>query len=875
MATPSVYSLVNLDTGEQTPLALPISQSEATSSARIRPSIVPVTFEEEGENVSTFLLTSHSHAGTLGVFLRTDGEPTAKLLEWPAHPRSIVLAWPWIYSLLRDDTVEIHDVRTMQRAAKLDVPSSSEPRFLQHVPANAALLGDAPKQNTGHAVPLDVHTPTPPTGPSAPTDPLLPVCVPAWASTHRFCPTEVLLGSKRSVSCLAALSPASQAWQAVQAKEWAMAAQILTSASAMAASDVTRASLWVGVAHIQAARFQHATPLLVQGKFPVWALLSKFPAYAALQWMQSSVPPGAQEAWARLPPSMDELIDAHVSANYTPEVEDGAEVLAVLRNQLTTRSVQMLHGVLNAAAASSDDTSVRTLRVALHVQDQPDVAYRALKDELASCDETLLAPTLQKHHRYYLHAELHRLQGRTEAALAMYCAIIDRSLLDPVDSAAVSDVAALLDSVSEPHARIKYGLWLAKHDVSRGLAVLIQADYSHHAQPEEVIATLRPLDVHAAAALLEHIVFTNPHQMASLHTELCTQLRRAVVAALEEGTYPAEATVGAYASEAATFPAFLARHKHAAPVHARIKLVLLLAYSAVLDSAKVLDDILPYPELVYEQAVVLGRLGRMDDVLARLALSCQDAISAYACCVHSGHVLDPATAQSLTVEALLAPYNALLTDAAPLASAPATAQTNLTKLLHLYLTQPNPYVAALTSVLYSGPVGVLLSRHAAMFAMADILPRLPPTWPMHVLQPYLVQALRTQTHQRRQDEVVKALALARNLGLMEAHWNATRYVPKLTQRYGRDLARHQPRAGPTPGAARGRKGQRRFNRERPSRCAPVGKGPVRAQYAGQGAPPARRPRPTEILPLIATCCGWFSCAWRGGERAPSLFLVAV
>ena len=60
-----------------------------------------------------FLITSHSDHGTLGVFLRADGEPTARLVEWPSHPRAVVASPLHLVALLRNNTIHLHDLVTV------------------------------------------------------------------------------------------------------------------------------------------------------------------------------------------------------------------------------------------------------------------------------------------------------------------------------------------------------------------------------------------------------------------------------------------------------------------------------------------------------------------------------------------------------------------------------------------------------------------------------------------------------------------------------------------------------------------------------------------------------------------------------------------
>ncbi|KAK0550689.1 hypothetical protein OC845_002551 [Tilletia horrida] len=153
IATTSAYSLVNLADATVLPLGLPISQTTDSPSASVRPSILSIidgshaksrhNDRENGPKECEFLITSHSESQTLGVFVRSNGEPAPKLIEWPSHPRALVLDGSHVFALLRNDSIEIHSLNTMDKLSTMNLSSALEPRFLTSPPA--ASFTDSPR----------------------------------------------------------------------------------------------------------------------------------------------------------------------------------------------------------------------------------------------------------------------------------------------------------------------------------------------------------------------------------------------------------------------------------------------------------------------------------------------------------------------------------------------------------------------------------------------------------------------------------------------------------------------------------------------------------------------------------------------------------
>ncbi|KAH9916956.1 uncharacterized protein BXZ73DRAFT_53520 [Epithele typhae] len=107
------YNMVDLQQASQLPL-LPISQAPDPSVV-MKPSITVISENE-------FLILSWTGASTLGVFITGDGDPVRGTLEWPSHPVSITLDYPYITTLLTNGTIEIHSVETQGIVQVISAP---------------------------------------------------------------------------------------------------------------------------------------------------------------------------------------------------------------------------------------------------------------------------------------------------------------------------------------------------------------------------------------------------------------------------------------------------------------------------------------------------------------------------------------------------------------------------------------------------------------------------------------------------------------------------------------------------------------------------------------------------------------------------------
>jgi len=98
------YHIVDLQAMSAFPL-LPISQAPDPAPFYVKPSITVV-------GPSEFLLLSWTGTSTLGLFVTGNGDPVRGTLEWQSRPEAICLDYPYITSLLPDNTIQIHSIET-------------------------------------------------------------------------------------------------------------------------------------------------------------------------------------------------------------------------------------------------------------------------------------------------------------------------------------------------------------------------------------------------------------------------------------------------------------------------------------------------------------------------------------------------------------------------------------------------------------------------------------------------------------------------------------------------------------------------------------------------------------------------------------------
>ena len=507
LATASEYALVDLESGALQPIGLPISQSTQVSSAKTRPSIVPIP--AYGDELPCFLITSHSENGTLGAFVRADGEPTARLLEWPSHPRAVVVDFPYVCALLRNDTIHIHYLPTLSLVETLAIDPACEPRFLVPTAANEHLCDDRP---------------------GLPTAPLSPGTAPSTLPSDACARTEpprVLFGGKRTLQSLARFTPGSAFIRCARAGEWRAAHAHLARATSL--DDETRAAcILLGLHYLHEGLFVQAAPWLVRGQLDPRLVLCLYPDLAPSAPHTATLPQAAAGLWAALPPSIEALLHEHLAWNYAPDVSLDDPVVRDLHAALMRRAEQMLLQILKASDTRRGD--VATALCQLMLQRDATESLAALEPYLDTCDMERTVPMLRRTHRYHALCMLYFRRARPAEAIDLAQQLLGGTVRDEVDGPVPLPALASYAPSLPPAARIDLGLVLARHD--RACALHVRVSFSRQVlrdvdflavEAAPALRAIQEVDADLAAALLEHVVLSAPLAMQSLHEALLTQ----------------------------------------------------------------------------------------------------------------------------------------------------------------------------------------------------------------------------------------------------------------------------------------------------------------------------------------------------------------
>ncbi len=187
----------------------------------------------------------------------------------------------------------------------------------------------------------------------------------------------------------------------------------------------------------------------------------------------------------------------------------------------------------------------------------------------------------------------------------------------------------------------------------------------------------------------------------------------------------------------------------------RLKLAMLLQGSTVLDHQALLDIIAPLNILVYEKAIILGKLGRDAEALSLLAVTLRDANSAEAYCSQDGEVLSPMLATSIAEDhEALRPFAAMLSrtyaqrvKASAKAKATATHQRSGAQRKEELLKQLlSVYMANGAEEKFRIATAHLLNTQALHLDNREVLELVPKDWPLQTLETFLTQSLRRQLH---------------------------------------------------------------------------------------------------------------------------------
>jgi hypothetical protein len=776
IATTTEYNMVDLEAATMSNIGLPITQTGDTPSAANRPSILSIASRKPG--VCEFLITSHSQSSTLGVFVSQEGDPTAKLLEWPSHPRALALEYPFLHALLRNDTIEVHNVLTMEKIQTLHLPPLLEPRLLSLATSRLELAESRKAQMSLLTVRLEKGgkrrrangTTT------------------SWKQTvleKRKTRSRVLLIGKNAVQCLCTTRFLDTAKKAIERGDYERARSLVDQAWEQRNPDSDKAdetaefeylNQMIAVHCLRMLQFEEAHTYLIRGRLDPQIVLHLFPTmFAGLSDAEPVV-----EMFADVDQGLSELGDldsypiSNLQLNYTPPLKvDGEEILQRLLGKMTIRIHSLARKLIDDyrldESTKRDDALVRMLDTCLAKVMIAEGKQLELADFLAgsnSCDIDILEPYLSDMGCHAALLQIRQARSDWQGAFELLTRLLDGEVQDHTFKGSLQDVVELLERCPEANLVHQYSLWLIQRDSEAGIKVLTK-DKSFGDQ-RSMVEQVRAIDERAADALLENTALSKKQHTAEAHMELVQLLVSRLKKAFEsqEERLLMEQVTQDYiqGQYAESFVAHMAlRLDQTQTIVKRLKLIMLLQASAVLDVPKALEWVQEEPLLVFERAILLGRQRKDIDALEVLAIHLRDANSAEIYCNQNRSALSSVQLQSLAVEqkelVLYANFYAK--------SLKKTSRDNKVKLLKVLL---QVYMERGVNHGFQVATSHLLNTQSLNLSPLEVLHLVPADWSLSTLETFLSRSLRKEMHKSNEGQIQRNIALAQNLEVTEMLW---------------------------------------------------------------------------------------------------------
>lgn len=487
--------------------------------------------------------------------------------------------------------------------------------------------------------------------------------------------------------------------------------------------------------------------------------------------------------------SVDEII-----RNYSPHLAPNtksAPPTAELRKILGMAAQEMLEAFLKKwrtrrqveadqpgfkARWESSYSAVDTVLAKLLAQFEKTADLYSLVQEPNAIIIFEVEPVFKKTGQYNALCLLYKQTGNHEKLLDVWSKVIDGEWTDEDIEHPLEDMFNLLMEKKDRVLSQRWGLWLTKRDPERGLK-LLTARQAGKGRPksendEALLAQIEETSPAAATQFLEHLVLQKRTSAGDLHTRYALACVHQLLEILQD-----EAVVKLWRAKTASYTSsrtelsvsFLSYFASTTPdsdsKRVRIKTALFLQASHLYDIKSVYDLLIPYKKvLIFEMAILDGKLGKHRDAISSLVHELHDSTSAEAYCTSGGGVVPPKLALSI-LEATpgLESHRTLWSNADTKGGAvDDELKRSLAKvLLEVYMSD---------RALGADRAARLLDSQSRNLDVADVVTIVPPDWSLTVMSTFLARSFRALLHERHQNHIMKSINAGQNLRVKEESW---------------------------------------------------------------------------------------------------------
>ncbi|KAG9050608.1 hypothetical protein FS837_004133 [Tulasnella sp. UAMH 9824] len=719
LADPKSYWIVNVDAGEALEL-MEWSQDQSLPPRHVKPLIVV-------SDPSEFMLAIWTGNGALGFFMTGAGDPTRGTLDYPQHPLSICIDYPYVAALLPNGTIEIHSIVTLSIVAVLSCPTTLQPCLLSSsvggylVPSlqrnNAIKPTVVPLLNPPPATPnktRPARDPTSPPGGSGLTPPSTPTPQPNLSrsvsgrstksiSEASYTRSGTLVAGLRGMHSLLPSTLGSQIDSLLESNRVDDAVSLLNQVreklekSTVVDEGEVREVLLIhqriAFRYLFATGFDDAGKHFLLGKTDPRLLVRLFPELRGNMITTSeelSVFAGVADQ-ARAFDSIDAII-----RNYHPHIKPSVEEAtptAELRRVLNMTARDMLASFLKKSRdnvpslvvdpldAPKVQKMVDTTLLKLHIEENQTPQMMALVNLSENIVVTEVEALLIEHHKFTVLSKLYEKKGDESKLLEIWTKVVDGEWKDP---ALANPLPRIKDILMETKDRVlvqRYGIWLIKHDPEASLKLFTTRDSKRGMKLDEnlILRALRAADAKVGERYLEHLVLVRRNPEPALSTQLAKSYIERLISALEDpevlrmwrealATYTGRGASADSSLTSLPFLSYLTRLVDRQHALTRIKLALFLQGSTLYEVEAIrsqLEDGGNKGFFPLETAIVYGRIGNHDAALSILVHSLKDSTTAEAYCTLGGDVVPPKVASAVAQQMGVDAWGQLVTASSP------------------------------------------------------------------------------------------------------------------------------------------------------------------------------------------------------------------
>ncbi|KAF7363500.1 hypothetical protein MSAN_01006200 [Mycena sanguinolenta] len=476
--------------------------------------------------------------------------------------------------------------------------------------------------------------------------------------------------------------------------------------------------------------------------------------------------------------SVDDIIVANLVRNYSPYLKPNTQTApptAELRRILGMAAVDMLEIFLRKCRTRRDvegkrkaDRSyavVDTVLAKIYARAEKTKELYSLLQEPHEVVLSEIEPVLRQTGQYNALCMLYKQTGDDENLLQVWAKLVEGEWTDDDIKDPIEDMLHLLSNSKNRVLTQKWGLWLTRRDPERGLRLLMPRETGKRPhRPEDDIALLeqiRDANPAAGAQFLEYLVLQKRSSSRDLHTQLAMVCIDQLLEALKDDAVSKlwRSKVSTYASSrnessTRTFFLYFAKFTPDSPSKlVRLKTVLFLQGSSLYDAELVRERLLPVSKRVL--SLELAILGNHRAALSALVNDLHDSLSAEAYCTLGGDVVPGkfgplGSAARADKKAVDAKDEDLV-----------KRKVLLKILLEVYMSDQEASAERAAH---------LVNSQAMNLDVTDVLPTLPPKWPLKVMSSFLARSFRRTVHARQEGRIVKAIAAGQNLDVKDRTW---------------------------------------------------------------------------------------------------------